>query len=47
MPILTLGWRWQPIYYPFLNRFFEEAELLVKSTIPKEASCPFHSFQLG
>ncbi len=38
MPILTPGRRWQPTYYPFrkdtlLNRFLEEAELLVKGPL--------------
>jgi methylenetetrahydrofolate reductase (NADPH) len=38
MPILTPGRRWQPTYYPFrhesfMNRFLEEAELLVKGPL--------------
>src|SRR5690349_12283699 len=38
MPILTPGRRWQPTYYPFrhetfINRFLEEAELLVKGPL--------------
>ena len=38
MPILTPGRRWQPTYYPFrkdtfVNRFLEEAELLVKGPL--------------